>query len=383
MSEATLAVVATWLAEPMDDKVAAAIERLRRTEDVRRIAVMPDVHLASDVCVGTVVATGRLLFPGAVGGEIGCGMLALAFDVQKKPLGDHPALVGRLLAHLKSAVPITRRHRRRTLPYPDALRGENLSHGALDAVKRGEALLQLGTLGGGNHFVELQADQENDQLWLMIHTGSRAVGQAVRGHHLSRATRVAGGMLALDATTPAGQAYLHDMNFARRYADANRRAIAQILSDLLRQHLAARPIGDSLITCDHNHVASEEFDDGEPLWVHRKGAMPAGAGVASVLPGSMGTMSFHVEGRGCSAALRSSAHGAGRAMSRNVARRRITTRDLTRQMSGVWYDPRLSATLREEAPSAYKDIRAVLRAQHDLVRVTRKLRPVVVYKGGE
>ena len=374
--------VTTWLAEPLDAQVAAAIDRLRRTDDVRHIAVMPDVHLASDVCVGTVVATARLLFPGAVGGDIGCGMLALPFDVQKSTLQDRPALVGRLLRLLNSAVPITRRHRRRLIPYPDALRAESVSHGALDAVKRDAAALQLGTLGGGNHFVEFQADVENDQLWLMIHTGSRAIGQAVRGHHRTHAMHLAGGMLALDADTPAGQAYLHDLAWARRYADANRRAIADVVIDLLRELFNARPIDSSLITCDHNHVAREQFRDGGALWVHRKGAMPAGEGVAGVLPGSMGTQSFHVEGRGCESALRSSAHGAGRAMSRNVARQRITARDLTRQMSGVWFDPRLSDTLREESPAAYKDIRAVLRAQHDLVRVTRTLRPIVVYKGG-
>jgi tRNA-splicing ligase RtcB len=382
MSEPTLPPVATWLAEPMDDHVAAAIERLRRTDDVQRIAVMPDVHLASDVCVGTVVATRRLLFPGAVGGDIGCGMLALAFDVQKQTLDEQPALVGRLLRHLISAVPIMRKNRRRIVPYPDSLRAENLSHGALDAVKRDAAALQLGTLGGGNHFVELQADEATDQLWLMVHTGSRAIGQAVRGHHLSHAKKLAGGLLALDADTAAGQAYLHDVEWARRYADANRRAIAVAVADVLRELLGARPIENSLITCDHNHVASEEFDDGQRFWVHRKGAMPAAGGVAGVLPGSMGTLSFHVEGRGSVAALRSSAHGAGRSMSRNVARRRITARDVTRQMSGVWFDPRLTDALREESPAAYKDIRAVLRAQHDLVRITRTLRPVTVYKGG-
>ena len=389
MSETTLAPVATWLAEPMEEKVAAAIERLRRTADVRRVAVMPDVHLATDVCVGTVVTTRRLLFPGAVGGDIGCGMLALAFDAQASTLDARPAVIGRLLAVMNSAVPITRRHRRRVVPYPDELRGAELSHGALEAVKRDAAALQLGTLGGGNHFVELQADAASDQLWLMVHSGSREIGQAVRGHHLAHAQRVDGGMLALDAETAAGQAYVHDVAWARAYADANRRAIADAVIDLLREHFHVRPVEHSLISCDHNHVAREAHGDGsdhggerdELLWVHRKGAMPASAGVAGVLPGSMGTMSFHVEGRGCAAALRSSAHGAGRAMSRNVARRTVTARDVTRQMAGVWFDPRLTDALREESPRAYKDIRAVLRAQHDLVRVTRTLRPVMVYKG--
>jgi tRNA-splicing ligase RtcB len=390
MSETTPAPIASWLAEPMDQKVAAAIERLRRTPDVRRVAVMPDVHLASDVCVGTVLATDRLLFPGAVGGDIGCGMLALAFDAQASTLGARRAVVGRLLAALRFAVPMIRRHRRRLVPYPDELRAETLSHGALEAVKRDAAALQLGTLGGGNHFVELQADAETDQLWLMVHSGSRAIGQAVRAHHLSHAQCVDGGMLALDASTTAGQAYVHDVAWARAYADANRRAIADAVVELLREHFDVRPIANSVISCDHNHVAREAHGGGgvggagEMLWVHRKGAMPADAGAAGVLPGSMGTMSFHVEGRGCGSALRSSAHGAGRAMSRNVARRTITARDVTREMAGagVWFDPRLANALRDESPRAYKDVRAVLRAQHDLVRVTRTLQPVMVYKGG-
>jgi tRNA-splicing ligase RtcB (3'-phosphate/5'-hydroxy nucleic acid ligase) len=136
---------------------------------------------------------------------------------------------------------------------------------------------------------------------------------------------------------------------------------------------------ETLIACDHNHVAREEHA-GESLLVHRKGAMPAGAGAAGVLPGSMGTLSYHVEGRGCPEALRSSAHGAGRAYGREQARRRVTARDLSRQMNGVWFDYRIAEALLDEAPAAYKDVRAVLRAQHELVRVVRTLRPLLSYK---
>jgi tRNA-splicing ligase RtcB len=137
---------------------------------------------------------------------------------------------------------------------------------------------------------------------------------------------------------------------------------------------------DSVITTDHNHVALERHA-GRDLLVHRKGAMAAFDGQPGVLPGSMGTASYHVEGRGCADALCSSAHGAGRALSRTDARRRFTERDLQRQMNGVWYDYRLAARLRDEAPGAYKDLRAVLRAQQELVKVTRVLRPVLNYKG--
>jgi tRNA-splicing ligase RtcB len=139
--------------------------------------------------------------------------------------------------------------------------------------------------------------------------------------------------------------------------------------------------GKTGTTTDHNHASLEQHG-GQDLWVHRKGAMPAWSGQGGVLPGSMGSESFHVEGRGHADALCSSAHGAGRILSRTAARRNVTENELRRQMSGVWYDYRLSDKLRDEAPSAYKDIRAVLRAQRELVKVTRVLRPVLNYKGG-
>jgi tRNA-splicing ligase RtcB len=144
--------------------------------------------------------------------------------------------------------------------------------------------------------------------------------------------------------------------------------------------LGAHLCWDTVITTDHNHVAFEHHA-GRDLWVHRKGAMSAKLGERGVLPGSMGSPSFHVEGRGHEEALCSSAHGAGRALSRTAARSKVTERELRRQMAGVWYDFRIGEKLRDEAPSAYKDIRAVLRAQKELVKVTRTLRPVLNYKG--
>jgi tRNA-splicing ligase RtcB len=156
--------------------------------------------------------------------------------------------------------------------------------------------------------------------------------------------------------------------------------MAAAIGAVLAKILQAQICWETLITTDHNHVSFERHT-GYDLWVHRKGAMPARLGENGVLPGSMGTVSFHVEGRGCEEALCSSAHGAGRALSRTAARGKVTERELRRQMEGVWYDYRLADKLRDEAPSAYKDIRAVLRAQKELVKVTRTLRPVLNYKG--
>lgn len=378
MNEKKEAPVAMWLAQPLEHDVQAALDRLRRAEDVQRIAVMPDVHLAIDVCIGMVIGTRRLVFPAAVGRDIGCGMYAVALDAGAKLLAGGEA-AARLLRGLYEAVPAQRRHRTRAWPTPQALRERKLSHPALDAIARDEGTLQLGTLGGGNHFIEFQADEEQ-RLWLMIHSGSRAMGQAIREHHLAGAMKVGGSLRALDTDAGAGKAYLADLEWARCYAQENRRAMAQAVAELIKRLFNVDALERSIIECDHNHVSRETID-GQAFWVHRKGAMPAAGGLAGVLPGSMGSPSFHVEGRGCEKAMNSSAHGAGRAMSREAARKRISARELHRQMEGVWFDYRLAGRLRDEAPVAYKDIHAVLRAGRDLIKVTRALRPVLTYKG--
>jgi tRNA-splicing ligase RtcB len=375
MSEAELH---TWLAAPLETPVRRVLDRLRRADDVVHIAVMPDVHLAADVCVGTAMATRRLVYPSAVGGDIGCGMLAVAFDALADLLAD-PARAGAILRAIGERVPGRRRHGAATLPWPTSCDPAGLSHPSLAAMARDDGALQFGTLGGGNHFVELQAD-EDDRLWLMIHSGSRAMGQAIRDHHVARATIRSAGLPALDTATDAGRAYLLDQHWARRYAAANRQAMAEQVISALQSVAKVEPLAGSAIGVDHNHVQAEEHF-GEPLLIHRKGAMPADDGSPGVVPGSMGTFSVHVTGRGEPASLRSSAHGAGRQLSRHAARERFGRADLRTQMGSVWFDPRQAATLCEEAPRAYKDLRSVLRAQAVLVRITRRLRPLLVYKG--
>src|SRR5215831_12318986 len=185
MSEPSVAPVRAWLAAPMDHDVTEAIERLRRAPDVQEIAVMPDVHLASDVCIGIAVATSHLIYPQAVGGDIGCGMLAVGLDADAASFRN-PKMAGAILAKLGRAVPARRRNRRTTVPLPEDLANDGLSHPSLESFRRGEGVLEFATLGSGNHFIEIQSD-ENDRLWLMVHSGSRALGQAIRDHHLARA----------------------------------------------------------------------------------------------------------------------------------------------------------------------------------------------------
>lgn len=373
-----MAPIRTWLAAPMGQEVSEAIERLRRAPDIQLIAVMPDVHLSADVCIGVVVATSHLIYPQAVGGDIGCGMLAAALDIEAASLSD-PKIAGNVLAELGRAVPALRRNRRTVVEQPEEVALGALSHPKLDSIRRSEGEIEFATLGSGNHFIEIQAD-EDDRLWLMVHSGSRALGQAIRDHHLCRAQPVDNRLRMLDANSDAGAEYLHDTSWARRFAAASRRAIAEEVGHALSKTVGAKICWETIITTDHNHVSLEHYD-GRDLWVHRKGAMPARLGESGVLPGSMGSLSFHVEGRGHEAALCSSAHGAGRALSRTQARAQVSERDLCRQMKGIWYDSRLAGKLRDEAPSAYKNIRAVLRAQKDMVKITRTLRPVLNYKG--
>jgi tRNA-splicing ligase RtcB len=184
----------------------------------------------------------------------------------------------------------------------------------------------------------------------------------------------------LDSKTDAGRAYLSNVDCCLRYAAASRMQMLLVAAALVQTRLGYAIHKDSLVDCHHNHVRREEVA-GVNLWVHRKGAIPARQGESGIIPGSMGTATFHVTGRGVAAALMSSSHGAGRCMSRGEARRQISERQLARQMADVGYDSGHGRSLVEEAPRAYKDIHRVMRAQRELTRVVRRFRPVLVYKG--
>lgn len=373
------ASVERWVAEPLTPDLAKAIDRLVKTEDVVQVAVLPDVHLAKDVCIGVALATDTFLYPAAVGGDIGCGMAAIRFVCDGELLSERRAAAS-LMSSLYKRVPVMKHGR----ADPDrstrgGIRARTLSHPSLKKRWSREGLLQLGTLGRGNYFIEFHAD-EDGRLWLMVHSGSRAMGQAIQAHHLRKDKQSSTKLAFLRADQPEGDAYLNDLDWALEYAAANRAAMIEAAVEIMERVFGVQADPSSLVGCHHNFVAREEIG-GRPLWIHRKGVISARHGEPGLVPGSMGTSSFHVEGRGCEKSLCSSSHGAGRAMSRGQARRSISVSALEKQLRHVWFDDRMSARLVDEAPSAYKDISAVMRAQRPLTRIVRRLRPLLCYKG--
>jgi tRNA-splicing ligase RtcB len=350
--------VHVWSASPLERDVIHRVERIATADDVQHVAIMPDVHIAEDVCVGVVAATSDRIYPAAVGQDIGCGMAAIRLCARAKLLASERS-AGRVLAGLYQAVPgLKMLSGRIPSALPESLASRSLSTDRLNTIATRDGRVQFGTLGRGNHFVEIQTD-ETDALWLMIHSGARAMGRAITEHHRAIAQTLAGankGLLSLSGTSEEGLAYLHDVEWARLYAVENRLAMIRAIGSLFLDEFNVEMDWDTLIHADHNHVQAKTHF-GASYWVHRKGAQAASEGEDGVIPGSMGTASFHVEGRGCPESLASSSHGAGRVLSRSDARRAIKPKRLHQQMDGIWFDHRIAPALCEEAPGAYKDIR--------------------------
>jgi tRNA-splicing ligase RtcB len=249
----------------------------------------------------------------------------------------------------------------------------------LEKQKQRDARVQFGTLGRGNHFLEFQADQ-NDNLWLMVHGGSRGIGQLITSHHIAHALFSSKGLKAFEAESESGKAYRNDVVWASRYAAANRLKMIEAAGKLIHRLFNVEIDWSSLIHTNHNHVRHEKHF-GKHFWVHRKGAQSAFGEEPGIIPGSMGTASFHVTGRGCEEALCSCSHGAGRRLSRTQALHVVKINQLQYQMKAVFYDQRRSNKLRDEAPTAYKNIFHVMNAQKKLIRVSRELHPLLSYKG--
>ena len=344
---------------------------------MEHVAAMPDVHVSQGVAVGTVFATERTVVPGALGGDLGCGVSARRFAFPAASLGW--ADLERLLATLARRVPVGDAvHRGAGLPLPPELQAASLSTHRLQREWERLAPRHLATLGGGNHFLELDRDAGGD-LWLLIHSGSRGIGGAIASHHLRVAEAKGEGSLpGLRTDTPEGAACLADIEWACRFARANREALAARAVEVLADALGCEP--EPGVDVHHNHVA-EETHLGRVLLVHRKGAVGLAPGQTGIIPGSMGTASYLVEGRGEPRAFGSCSHGAGRVLTRGEARARIRPAALEHALRRVVFDRGRVHALVEEAPAAYRDIAEVLEDEADLVTPVLRLTPIAVLKG--
>jgi tRNA-splicing ligase RtcB len=355
------------------------------------VAVMPDVHVGKGATVGSVIALRGAVAPAAVGVDIGCGMAAVKTSLRARDLPDD---LKRLRTKIEESIPVgPQAHGTPVWESAGsgiAERGKRLMDrfGELaGVVKRlGErASSQLGTLGGGNHFIEVCVDTEN-AVWIMLHSGSRNIGKELAEFHMEKARALFHNQSLPDrdlavflAGTPQFDAYRRDLFWAQEYAALNRAVMLERLKNVVRKAFPkARVEFDEPVSCHHNYVA-EEHHFGEDLLVTRKGAIRAGAGELGIIPGSMGTKSFIVRGKGNPLSFESASHGAGRRMSRGQAKKSFTLADLARQTEGV--ECRKDQGVLDEAPKAYKNIDRVMEQQDDLVEVVHELKQVVCVKG--
>ncbi|WP_342377960.1 RtcB family protein [Myxococcus stipitatus] len=315
---------------------------------VEHVAAMPDLHVSEGIAVGTVFATEHQVVPGALGGDLGCGVSAYRFDHPAAALG--PDVLRELLERLAQVIPVgDATHRGRGLALPPELESPPLSTQKLRHAWERLAPRHLGTLGGGNHFLELDRDAVGD-LWLLVHSGSRGVGSAISDHHQRVARAMGEGSLpGLRVDTPEGAACVADLELACRFVRANRDTLAARALSVLASTLEVAPDAASTVDLHHNHV-SREWHFGRALWVHRKGAMGLEAGRRGLIPGSMGTASYVVEGRAEPRAFHSCSHGAGRVLTRREARARIRPAALAQALRRVVHDSGRAASLVEEAP---------------------------------
>jgi tRNA-splicing ligase RtcB len=371
--------IKTWLVGKLSASLTRRISNISQSKDVVRVAVMPDIHEGPLVPNGCVIASRSLIYPEAVGKDIGCGISAIQFSIPANAIST--THLENILHQLKLLVPSLKFPSSKLVSsLPDACSVLTLSNERLKRISCREGRLQLGTLGRGNHFVELQRDNQG-MLWGMVHTGSRFMGEAISAFHLTNAASCPYSNLAyLDLTTDAGQAYLNDMQWAMTYATENRLLILNRIADLLEREFQAEVYPNTYIDCPHNFARLEEHF-GEQLIVHRKSANSARAGELGIIPASMAAGSRIVTGRGESESLHSSSHGAGRVLSRRKAAESIPCSSLLGTMQGIVFQQDNLRALRDEAPAAYKNIKNVMRAQTDLVRTENILSTILNYKG--
>ncbi|SDZ85360.1 RtcB family protein [Microbulbifer marinus] len=375
----------------------AALQQLKNIAQLpivhSHVAAMPDVHLGKGATVGSVIPTVSAIIPAAVGVDIGCGMNAVRTSLHANQLPDN-------LKPLRDAIEVkvpVGFGRHKMINAREAA-CKHLAPGAERLFDKHPELLkklrqpqqtwvtQLGTLGGGNHFIEICIDESN-AVWVMLHSGSRGIGNAIGQHFIQLARKdMAGHMHNLPdrdlAYFSEGNSHFDDyieaVNWAQEYARVNRQEMIKLVLGCLREHLPEFTLTSEAINCHHNYVVREQHF-GRDVFVTRKGAISAQRDQLGIIPGSMGAKSFIVRGRGNADSFCSCAHGAGRKMSRTAARKRFTRGDLEEQTRGI--QCRKDSGVIDEIPAAYKDIDQVMQNQSDLVDVVHTLRQVICIKG--
>lgn len=384
----------------MDDR---AMDQLRNIAALpfihRHVAAMPDTHWGLGATIGSVIATKGAVVPAAVGLDIGCGMNAVLTSLKASDLPDN---LHTIRADIERAVPHGRSDNGKAndigswknIPKNHAARWKSLADEYDEIIKKHpkakafNTFKHMGTLGGGNHFIEVCLD-EQDNVWVMLHSGSRGVGNKIGQYFIEKAKLemekyFIGNYLPdkdlsyLVENTEIFDDYVHAVSWAQRFAKENREAMMDATLLALRKHLPPFEVTEVAVNCHHNYIDKENHF-GENVWVTRKGAVRARKGDLGIIPGSMGTGSFIVRGLGNEDSFCSCSHGAGRVMSRGQAKKLISLDDHKKAMEGI--EARLDKDVLDESPAAYKDIGAVMDAQDDLVEILYRLRQVINIKG--
>jgi tRNA-splicing ligase RtcB len=380
--------------EELDERSRTQLLNLSKLPFIHRhVAAMPDVHAGIGATIGSVIATDRAIIPAAVGVDIGCGMAAARTSLGAEQL-DERALK-KIFDQISRDVPVGRSQHRdeRALtdaatPFAATLEALTEKHPQLlKAFGRfSNWINQIGTLGGGNHFIEVCLD-ESGRVWVMLHSGSRGIGNAIGHYFIELARRdMERWMIQLPdrdlAYLPEGSEHFDDyvaaVSWAQAYARTNREQMMTLVLAALARHLPPFSVTTEVVNCHHNYV-EREHHFGSNVWVTRKGAIRAREGDLGIIPGSMGARSYIVRGKGNPESFCSCAHGAGRRMSRTAAEKQFTPADLAEQTQGVIC--RKDKGVLDEIPGAYKDIDQVMANQADLVEVVHTLKQVVCVKG--
>lgn len=380
----------SWGSETEEKTIEQALKLLQLPFIHKHVALMADAHVGKGSTIGSVIATKGAIIPAAVGVDIGCGMVAVQLELSKDELLDRADL-NKILLKIEEKIPsgMGKQHKKTTtmsIEKSDKISLTDSHYSLADS--------QLGTLGSGNHFIEICADQ-NNQIWLMVHSGSRGVGNKIASKHISKASKIMQkyfielpdpDLAYFVQQTDEFSQYMADMWWLQDYAKQNRLVMVNTLQKIVEDVMASKKENvhaierTFFVDSHHNYINRENFD-GQDIWVTRKGAVSAYEGEFGIIPGSMATGSYIVEGKGSKASFCSCSHGAGRRMSRTVAFDSLTEESLIEEMQGKIWLEKSASRLVDEHPFAYKDLGRVMEDQTDLVDAKFRLECLLNYKG--